>query len=578
MTTNAWKRLIRSLAVLSTVRWLAAGCAQPPVIGTTTPLATAPSTPIPSIPVASVTAPTSETPPTTALLTAYPPLAATWTPAPYPAESTSHPTPYFSPTPIVHWNADVIALSWRQDRAYAQPDWLSNTVVKLAVYDAGFSEGEITADISSGPNTTPVAASLGSDWRAFSPHQTFVIECGDGLKLFRAADHQLISQTPLAPPSWPGVHCTIFIQWAPDESRVSFTAGDRAVDVWLTDGSPPREIADNNESSYLAWSPNSLQLAVVISDTAQHVGTVHIIDASGRLLHAFQFQSGYDGAIVGWLTDSVMVSFWRYTRWYYDVDTGRQLFSWADAPTGNGVFHQEPLVSPDGRWVFIDQGSGEAQSAQNPSRVVIEKQYTLYDVRTQQATVLLDRLGEYLGFAGWSPDSNRLYLVGRPAESISVSDPTAPFGLLIYDVRARRFTSLFQEAVQVNWNADQSWAFVAFAARDGQGRLGLDGGLWKPGTQALIGRWYIADQMVFQDPADDMAYTWFPGPIAASWSHNGRWAAVSDKFGTVRLIGVDGSVRVLTSDLNEHEVALRWSPDDRHLLIVAGNQAWIVTV
>jgi hypothetical protein len=266
----------------------------------------------------------------------------------------------------------------------------------------------------------------------------------------------------------------------------------------------------------MAWSPNSLQLAVVISDTAQHVGTVHIIDPGGRLLHAFQFQSGYDGAIVGWLTDSVMVSFWRYTRWYYDVGSGRQLFSWADAPTGNGVFHQPPLVSPDGRWVFIDQGNGEVQSAPEPNRVVIEKQYTLYDVRDQQPIVLLNRLGEYLAFAGWSPDSKRLFLVGRPAESISVSDPAAPFGLLAYDVRARRFASLFQEAGQVNWNADQSWAFVAFAARDGQGRLGLDGEIWNPSNQALIGRWRVADQMVYRDPADDTAYTWFPGPIAAT--------------------------------------------------------------
>jgi hypothetical protein len=53
---------------------------------------------------------------------------------------------------------------------------------------------------------------------------------------------------------------------------------------------------------------------------------------------------------------------------------------------------------------------------------------------------------------------------------------------------------------------------------------------------------------------------------------------VSDKFRGVRLIGVDGSVRVLTSDLNEQEFALRWSPDDRHLLIASGNQEWIVSV
>ena len=46
MKTNAWNRLTRSLAVLGTVGWLAAGCAQPPATGTTTSLAISQSTPI----------------------------------------------------------------------------------------------------------------------------------------------------------------------------------------------------------------------------------------------------------------------------------------------------------------------------------------------------------------------------------------------------------------------------------------------------------------------------------------------------------------------------------------------------
>jgi len=50
------------------------------------------------------------------------------------------------------------------------------------------------------------------------------------------------------------------------------------------------------------------------------------------------------------------------------------------------------------------------------------------------------------------------------------------------------FDVLSKEAVQVAWNPDQSWAFVVFPARDEQDRLGLDGGLWKIGTQILLGR------------------------------------------------------------------------------------------
>ncbi len=84
--------------------------------------------------------------------------------------------------------------------------------------------------------------------------------------------------------------------------------------------------------------------------------------------------------------------------------------------------------------------------------------------------------------------------------------------------------------------------------------------------------------MLYQDPAVDAMVQGFAGPIVGAWSHDNRWVAVSDALGRVKLVGEDGSERLLTSEMSQHVIALRWSPDDTHLLVTAGTRAWIVTI
>ena len=57
------------------------------------------------------------------------------------------------------------------------------------------------------------------------------------------------------------------------------------------------------------------------------------------------------------------------------------------------------------------------------------------------------------------------------------------------------------------------------------------------------------------------------------------WDA-SDQYAIdMELLSLDGTERILTAEMpGGHSVALRWSPDDRHLLVVSGNRAWILSI
>lgn len=518
---------------------------------------------------------------------AYPPPLSPVYPPPYPTPETYRPTisartanrytPYFTPTPVVHWDADVIEVNWNAYSAVSQPEWLSNTVAKLAIFPAESSDGYITVDISSGKEARAVGESINSDWRIYSPQRTFVIECISGMKMYRAGDNQLISETPLLPPLSPGVICSTFIQWAPDESVASFMAGDHSIYTWKSDGTLPEKVIDHTSSAFTAWSPDSRKLAVEVSETVSHIGTINVIDADGKILSEFQFQAGGDGAILGWLTNDVMASYSRYTNWFYDIHTGQQLFTWTNTPSG-GVVHQHPQVSPNNHWVFLEQGDEERFSTLNTNRIIMKKEYRLFDIQKSKDYLLLDDWGNYLLFAGWNTDATTLYLVNRPAEANSTSKLPVPFGLVGYDVQTQQYHLLFKDAVQVAWNADKSWGFVVFAASDKADQLGLYGGLWKVGATTLVKQWHISGQMVYQDPALDSFFGAFPGPVSIAWSHNNKTVTVNDKFGRVKIINTDGVEHILTDNMPGKNVALRWSPDDQHLLVETDNRAWIVTI
>jgi hypothetical protein len=125
---------------------------------------------------------------------AYPPPGSPVTPEPYPVNPAIRSTPRFSPTPEVDWNYSAIEVTWDNYRAVSQPEWLSNTIAKLAVYSAGHSLGYVTVDISEGQDAKAIEASIDSDWKIYSSQKTFVIDCSDAMRMYQASDKRLVSE------------------------------------------------------------------------------------------------------------------------------------------------------------------------------------------------------------------------------------------------------------------------------------------------------------------------------------------------------------------------------------------------
>jgi WD40 repeat protein len=470
----------------------------------------------------------------------------------------------------------VIKGNWPEYDTYGQPEWLSNTVARLAKKTAGMSEEFIQIDISAGKSALPVTVAGDSDLRIFSPNRTFAVECGADMRMIRGKDNSMVSSTSLLPPISPGVYCSVFIFWAADESAVSFIAADRNVYVWQSNGAEPKKIAGPLDSTYtnIAWSPDSKELIYLKTVSPARIGKAEVVDMDGHVLREVNVLFG-DSAIFQWMPQNVLVSISRSETWYYDLNSGNLLFNWKNIPWGDTIWHQSVKFSPDGRWAFIDQGDQMQMSVSEPNRVFPQKIYTLYDIQTKSRRVLLNYLGNYLWFAGWSADSQKLFVVNRPAEPKLVSDPSTPFGLLAYDLQTGKFELLFKDAVQINWNADKSQAFIIFAVPDQHGNLGLAGGLWKPGSKVVIGQWPISDQMVYRDPAGLSS-----GQVSTVWSNDGQRIAVCDPLGVIKILDTQGHEKILTTEMsvNQGWVSLRWSPDDQHLLIVQGNRAWIVNI
>ncbi len=477
--------------------------------------------------------------------------------------------------PIETQGIGVIKVSWNDYSAVSIPEWLSNSIAELAASADSIGKYSITVDISKNELARATTAYTNEEWKIFSPKRAFVIECRNGLHMYWTSDMALISETPLQPELHPGLECATFIEWAPDETIVSFVDQDNAIYTWRSNGEAPKRITNHLDFTLNAWSPNSKMLAFPRSVPNLQSGMLDIVDADGNLLHEFQFTPGGDGPILGWATNSLIISYSRYSIEYYDIDTGQLVLTWKSTYPG---FHQRPQLSPDNRWVFMDQGGQEFSSQLEANHIVWQIDYSLNDLEEKKVVPLLSYLGNYVVFAGWNKDSSKLFLVNRPAEAVTVSDPEVPFGLLSYDIYTGQFELLFEDAMQVAWNTDKTMAFVVFRKRDHQQNWFLEGGLWKAGTRETVAEQRLYDQVIYQLPVFDTLFYVHNGPISIAWSNNGQMVAFRDITGKIKLINVDGTEKVLLAEDFDQTVSLRWSPDDHHLLIETDGHGWIVDI
>ena len=481
---------------------------------------------------------------------------------------------------MVHWNSNVIDVSWISYNAFSSTAWLSNTIARVATYIDGMNEGIITVDISQGVNAQPVVTLDHQDWLVYSPEKTFLVECLDPMKLIRVSDSKLLSETPL--PVWNKYtsdnNCEDYIHWSPDEAYLSYIDVKQSAYVWSSNGKAPQKIMEG--VGYASWSPDSRKLGIAMADIHNFSGSIKILSPDGQELEEFEVVIS-DPLPPLWLTNDVMrILSSRYLSSFYEIHSGQLLFQWESMPTGNGIQHQNPQVSPNGRWIFIDQGMQFHNSSVDPNRVFPEKVYSLYDLQLKKQVPLVDSVGNYLAYAGWNNDNSRMYVVSLPAEFVSMNSPATPFGLLEYDPETQEFSVLFENAIQVAWNSDQTQALVVYAEKKAGGKNELECVFWNPKTRERVGPWQVADEMIYRDPANDVFLPSSSGPLAVTWSHDGEKVAIHDKYNRVSLLFLNGTVQVLTEDMIPiyPKSALRWSPDDQHLLIARDGHAWIVDV
>lgn len=511
---------------------------------------------------------------TSPLPTMLSPLVQPSPPSPYPFApySTPAPTPIPTPTPTVgpsptppgHWFVPVVAAD------------------------------ESVWSMVSPPTASPTPMYAWPPWRGpglTSPNGTYAITCDDRLRLYRVADVQLLSESPvqLLLPSRLGCFSEIF--WAPNESAVAFwgrsdTEQQVSLYIWPTNSSSPRKALDNVHAyGPVAWSPDACRLAVIrdlSEDGKQEI--VAIVDVQGRLLSEFRMERGGQVLTLGWLTDDVLVkSMFHAGLAYYRVSTGRYLFTWVNVPEAGLPLHQPPLLSPNRRWVTLDQSDYlyfPDQDEYNQGYRV-QKRYTLFDLRTDTESVLANNRDTFLRFLGWSEDSSTLYVISRPAISTSVAAPETPYGLLAFHPVSRQFRLLFKDAIWAEWGPDKSWAYVVFTSPGANGALGLAGGFWKVGSETVIGQQPVSDEMIYQDPAYDPMYASKMFAIPLAWSHNGKHAVIAGPSGQVNLFSTESTLHPLVTDLpcpSWRAIRLGWSGDDRYVLVQCGSRVWLADV
>jgi hypothetical protein len=289
---------------------------------------------------------------------------------------------------------------------------------------------------------------------------------------------------------------------------------------------------------------------------------------------------GTEGEDVIWKTNSIVCRGDRYRVPCHSSDIGEFLFAlqgWHMMASG-AKGQQTPSISPNERWLLLDESYFDHNF---DGRDGIRQIYILFDTFTSAQYQLPNSGENSVAFSGWSLDSTTAYLVSRPFQADSLPMPDMPFGLFAFTVQNHQLTMLFKEAVHVWWSPNQQFALVAFPAKSEQGALMLVAGIWQVGTENLVGRVPLADEMIYIDPGWDYQVRNNSSFGSASWSNSGHKVILRTPTGNLFLLGVEGSVQNLSENFSRvvsGPVTYTWASDDSKLLIQAGSRAWVVEV
>ncbi len=506
--------------------------------------------------------------------TRYVPMA---TATPQPVKVSPQPTQLISPistrTPRPTSTTVAWSVSWVEFKAvypyvrYAS--WIDNSRIKLTYgpYREFVVDAASGLELTSTPYPTSIPGFSEYERYLFSPDGVYVFECSDvGLRLLRASDKQVIGQSSIQ------VLGCYLGDWAGDSSKAAFPTNYGAIYIWSVIDSAPRHLEYSRFAWSVRWSPDGQRLLLVTSSAQGRAdgAAVYIVnqEADSTLDLGIEVEDGnhWDPSYVNWATDEIIVNHRRGLTWYYyayyDIHT-RQLITSASL---DEFQTQGERRSPNNRWFVLDQSGWPSER---------RFAYNMLDLQTRTVRWLSDGTQTHLDFIGWSDDSSTFYLVSRPVSETAKSNSNTPFGLLALNPGTHEFTQLFEQAVFASWSPDKHLMWVVFPAKREDGSLGLDGGIFAPATGTLTGRAFVSDHVLYANPAEgDLV------PVA--WSNDGTRLVFGDSRGNLNLLGTDGLVQTLASNLPHipwpQDVHHAWSPDDRRLLVQHGDRAWIVNV
>lgn len=500
---------------------------------------------------------------------------------------TATPTPFHLhnvKSPIVDWTfpEGQVSASFDKVRYIA---WQSEALVWI-IRDTDDDADSLLVNVNAPAIYTPTPFPTRSsveptpNWlhHTTSPDQNYSLECGEaGLKLFAEPRHTLLSQASVP------VSVCLGVVWVKGGEMVAFASEDGAAYLWHLKSLQLEKIASTDFLWGLAISPNHKRLALVHDPSNQDANMAGVTITSRDGQRTFATADILDGNgwapnMVGWLTDDIWFNDHQcgagcsFTS-YYSADTGLTLTTVLNDPEES----QLPSISPEGRWMAIDQSNYERPFFGHLFFWRLANHhpyfYELFDAKQGYVTSIADTPDTYLVFKSWS-DQNQLYVVSRPVSETARAS-TVPWGLLMFDPATGQFTSLFQDAVEAVWSPDHKQAWMLFPTLSATKTLELRGGIFDLGAGTLNGRELVSEQMLYASPLE-------PSLTPIEWSHSGDKLVFSTSHGELVLLYTDGTRRLLATNLPAEawpqDVHFFWSPDDQYLAVQYRELAWVITV
>ena len=509
---------------------------------------------------------------------------------------THTPQPTATPEPVGNWQVPVVDLHWAENGYDSISYWTDSSSVLLE----SSSLGSVIVNAASGETTLRKNESGDEEYDedayfAFSDDYEYQIACTDaGLEMQRLSDEQLLSQTDIV------LDVCYQVLWAGDDSAASFVTNDGEVFVWKIDGSAPYQVGKARPYTLAPWSPDNKKLLVLrgAASMSPSDATFNIIYLDGRPMKEtgaiIEAGNEWEPNHITWFTNDIVRNFIGCVipnycmQDFYHADSGKFLIRNSIGEMGG----QEALLSPDERWLVLEAAPNADKWEDLYTFSGEDETYlVLYDLKSLRKLIWAKGQPDFSGsgglsfqFIGWSADSRQFYFTHYPFGNLSTG---LPFGYTSLDRSSMKMQLLIPSVLYTQFSRDRQHIFMVTAEQtEPNMAYGVQAAVYtldgKPVTQPQR----IAEQLPFDElnPTDffnEGSYDPYSDLIPSRWNRDSTQVAFAIPGGEVWLMGTDGSVQLLLSDLPfveeywQEDVRFSWPPEGNFLFFRWGDHAWI---